>query len=107
MTRFHSQKRGCSRSLIQNFDIYGEGVAFTFQKNARFSTWIGMVFTLLTLSFMIAFTVNRTTKLVSQEDPFFSMLAMAAEDSEVDLWELNFMFAVTKLDPRAGRVSAE
>ena len=35
------------------------------------------------------------------------MLAMAGEGSEVDLWQLNFMFAVTKLDPRAGRVTAE
>ena len=35
------------------------------------------------------------------------MLAMEAEDVEVDLWDLNFMFAVENLDPRIGRVNAE
>ena len=66
-----------------------------------------MLFTLLTAAMMISFSVNRTVKLVSKDDPFFSMLAMAAEEDEVDLWSLKFMFAVEKLDPRVGRVSAE
>ena len=66
-----------------------------------------MIFTILTAVFMISFTVNRTIKLVSKDDPFFSMLAMAAEENEIDLWDLNFMFAVEKLDPRVGRVNAE
>ena len=66
-----------------------------------------MMFTLMTAAFMISFTVNRTIKLWSKDDPFFSMLAMAAEENEIDLWQLNFMFAVEKLDPRVGRINAE
>ena len=45
-----------------------------------------MMFTLMTAAFMISFTVNRTIKLWSKDDPFFSMLAMAAEENEIDLW---------------------
>ena len=65
-----------------------------------------MVFTLLTAALMLSFTVVRTLKLVSKDDPFFSMLAMAADEVEVDLWDLGFMFAIDNLDPRVGRVSA-
>ena len=66
-----------------------------------------MVFTLMTASMMISFAVNRTIKLVSKDDPFFSMLAMAAEEREIDLKDLKFMFAIEKLDPSVGRIGVE
>ena len=53
---------------------------------------------------MIGFTVNRSVKLVSKKDPFFSMLTMASEFQGIDLWKLNYMFAIESLDPRVGRV---
>mgnify|MGYP000928606412 CR=1 FL=1 len=53
------------------------------------------------------FLVMRTTKLVSREDPFFSMLHMGSPDQDIDLFQLNHFFAVQKLDPRAGRLVAE
>lgn len=65
-----------------------------------------MFVTFLTFALMISFTVNRCVKLVDASDPFFSMLTMASEDEQIDLWELNYMFAVEKLDPRVGRVKA-
>ena len=57
---------------------------------------------------MIAFLTNRLMKLVSKDDPFFSMLNFASDQTEdIDLWKDKFMFAVEKLDPRAGRIDAE
>ena len=66
---------------------------------------------MLTLVLMISFFVNRTLKLVSKDDPFFSMLTMSAKDDNlppseginyanttntvsVELWDLKYIFAV-------------
>ena len=38
-------------------------------------------------------------KVIHQEDPFFSMTTMASNYEHLDLWELNYMFAIEKIDP--------
>ena len=53
---------------------------------------------------MLSLTVNRTLKLVSKDDPFFSTLSEQSDDT-VYLGELNYMFAIENIDPRVGRVS--
>ena len=49
----------------------------------------------------------RTSKLISMDDPFFSMTTMVGENSYIDLWQLGFMFAVEDVDPRLGRIEVQ
>ena len=34
------------------------------------------------------------------------MISMAANGQSIDLYELNFFFAIEKVDPKVGRISA-
>ena len=43
-------------------------------------------------------------KLVKGDDPFFAMTTSPYEDQIIDLWALQFMFAVEAVDPRLGRI---
>lgn len=52
----------------------------------------------------IGFFVVRTSKIATNDDPFFSMTTMGQEDNLIDLHELKFFFAIEKLDPKVGRV---
>ena len=55
---------------------------------------------------MLSFMLVRTSKLISAEDPFFSMTTQVREDTTnpIDLWKLGFMFAVEQVEPRIGRI---
>ena len=54
-----------------------------------------------------AFFIVRTKKFFSKEDEFFSMTTMALQKSEIDLWELGFVFAVQNVPEEIGRVKVE
>ena len=53
---------------------------------------------------MLSFFIVRTSKLISMEDPFFSMTTMALFSQEIDLYKLDFYFAVEEMPPEVGRV---
>ena len=55
---------------------------------------------------MISFAVNRTLKLVSDDDPFLTLISEAVDDDKVELGSLDFMFAIKKIDPKIGRITA-
>ena len=108
----HSKNVGSGRNkcLVNTFadlDIYGQSVSFTFQDKVRFPTCIGIFFTVVTLSLMISFTVIRLLKLLNKNDPFFSTTVFDAFNKEVNLGEMNFMFALENIDPKIGRISAQ
>ena len=95
-------------SELKTFDMFGESVKLTFQKNDTYQTWIGTCITFLIGILFIAFFGVRTNKLVSATDPFFSMMTMAKEQTEpIDLWAMNYMFAIQDVDPRVGYIHAE
>ena len=79
---------------------------FTFQSKTRFTTWIGSTISCVMISFFITFLVIRTIKLASGDDPFFSMTLLPSENEAIDLWKLDFMFAIEDLDPRVGQIQA-
>lgn len=57
---------------------------------------------------MTIFFAVRTRKLLGGYDPFFAMISKPAEAGEtIDLWALEYMFAVQKLDPKYGHISVE
>ena len=47
---------------------------------------------------------TRTMKLFLGEDPFFAMAIEPYENETIDLWSLDFMFAVENIDPKVGRL---
>ena len=56
---------------------------------------------------MISLAVNRTLKLVSDDDPFLSSISEAVDDDQVELGSLDFMFAIKNIDPKLGRITAK
>ena len=88
-------------------DAYGSPVELTFQNKSKYQTSLGATITLLLYFALLSFVGQRTMKLISASDPFFSMTRQANDDSQgpIDLWALGFMFAVEKIDPRYGRIA--
>ena len=90
---------GCSM-----IDFYGEPVQLTFNENSSFSSSCGYCMSFLTIIVFITFLSIQTQKLISLEDPFFSMMTTPRAESEaLDLGKLGYNFAVEKIDPRVGR----
>ena len=58
------------------------------------------------LALFLAFMTIRTQKLVSFDEPYLSTMTEKAEGRIVDLFELDFFFAVEKPDPRVAYVEA-
>ena len=102
-----ANKHGCISNTVRSFDFYGTNLNFTFHGSDKFSTCVGTVITFFSLVLMISFTVNRSMKLVSKDDPFFSSLSMSSDEEEIDLGNLKYMFALENIDPRIGRLVVE
>ena len=62
--------------------------------------------TTLVVTLLIAFTVVKTQKLVLYGEPNLSTTSMQADGGGIDLYKLDFMFAIEKPDARVGRVKA-
>ena len=60
-------------------DMFGEAVEFTFQKKKRYQTVYGALISIACTILMTSFFIVRTLKLISKDDPFFSMTTMALE----------------------------
>lgn len=57
------------------------------------------------MTLFMAFCAVRTLKLVSRDDPFFSMITMEKDEQiAIDLWKNNFAFAIEAVDPKIGRI---
>ena len=54
----------------------------------------------------MTFAVMRLLKLVVNNDPLVSMVEMESMDTEVDLFDLGYMFAIQAPDPKAGLIVA-
>ena len=79
---------------------------FTFNNSVKHPTWPGLIVSIICLAAMTSFTVVRTMKLVSKDDPFFSTVTKSREDEGLDLWKLGIMYAIEKIDPSIGVISA-
>ena len=69
-----------------------------------FTTNIGACVSIVSLLFLGLISTSRTINLFEGEDPFFSMSDVAYGDETIDLWALQFMFAVEDIDPKLGRI---
>jgi len=95
-----------SCSLFKSLDLFGEKINLTFKQEKDFKTTFGAIISLICSIALIAFLVVQTQKLISKEDPFFSMTTSSKVTDTIDLWELGFIFAIENIDPKVGRIEA-
>ena len=62
-------------------DFYGEPVQLTFNEANSYSSSCGYCMSFLTLIVFITFLGIQTQKLISLEDPFFSMMTIPRPES--------------------------
>ena len=70
-------KHGVSCKILKNVDLFGEYINFQFKQDMTYNTTLGGIVSTMVLAVMISFVVMRTGKLISREDPFFSMTTQA------------------------------
>ena len=70
-------KHGVSCKILKHFDLFGEKVNFSFKQDKTYNTTLGGFISVMVLTVLISFVVMRTAKLISREDPFFSMTRQA------------------------------
>ena len=92
---------------LKDLDMYGAGVEFNFQGKNRFTTVIGSIMTFITILLFISFAAIRTLEFALQGDPFINMTSLIAEEESIDLWDIDFVFAIEDLDPKVGRISVQ
>lgn len=92
---------------FKNVDFFGKPIRLSFRQKETFQTTYGGIVSTICATLMLVFLIARSYKLVSKEDPFFSTTIIASpKDFLFDLWELGFIFALSKVDPTVGRVEA-
>ena len=68
---------------------------------------MGVIFTILVLLLFLSFSLLRTLRLISGDDPFFSMITLSDDSmTEVELGKFNYRFALKKIDPTIGVIEA-
>lgn len=93
------------KKKLNNLDIFGSEVKFTFENDSKHRTWPGIIVSIICFAAMTSFTLVRTLKLLSNDDPFFSTVTKARDtDDQIDLGKLGMMFAIEKIDPSFGYV---
>ena len=92
---------------LRMMDIYGEVPNFTFKKQAVHRSLIGSLVTVLALSTFAVSLILRTQKLINGEDPQLSMVTLPLEfDRSIDLKELQYGFAVQRVDEKKAKIEA-
>ena len=103
-SNLRADKNTCER--WKTFDRFGQSVEFTFPGERQYKTSIGALVSLVCISLMIAFVAQRTSKLISRDDPFVTMTSSSNDDSLVALGQQRFMFAISDIDPKLGTIEA-
>ena len=88
-------------------DIFGERINFKFKKESKITSPIGTFFSCITMTLFLIFFINRSEKIISGSDPYVSMLVTGTESSKIDLQQMNFFFAIQKIDPTIGYVEVK
>ena len=75
--------------FLKSIDMYGPTPTFTFKGRETFQTWVGTISTILAMLLFLSFSLVRTVKLISGDDPFLSMITLPDEEmTEIDLAKL-------------------
>ena len=91
--------------ILHDLDFLGQNVNFTFKRDEVFTTNLGTTVSIISILLLGFVLLSRTIKLVEGADPIFAMVTSPYEDEQtIDLWDLNFKFAVEAVDPKIGRL---
>ena len=109
MKNSEKKKAGACRNSYKSLDMYGEPISLTFQNDSKYKTTLGATISLVCYVTLLSFLMVRTYKLISMEDPFFSVAPVARriQDHPLDLYDLGFMFATSSIKPEVGRLKVE
>ena len=101
MQKYRHRKGTCG--FFKSFDLYGKDISLTFKKQFVEKTWFGAFVTVVVMGIFSAFSMVRTQKFFSGDDPFLSMIDHPS-DNVIDLVKAGFAFSITKLKPEYGRI---
>ena len=91
--------------LLKKIDFFGQSVQLTFRKESKFRSEIGGVAslffyivlgTIIVIKSLTFFDSQNTTKTVTSQ--------LLGEAETIDLFALNYRFAIEKVDPRIGSI---
>ena len=100
-----SQKTiGLNCRKLHEFDFLYHSVNLTFNQKEVYTTKIGTVCSIISILFLGLIFYTRTVKMFAREDPYFAMVKSLYGGETIDLWALDFMFAIEAVDPRLGRL---
>ena len=99
--------------LVTKIDAFDRKAEFTFKTGkdeyaTSIKTGFGGSVSLFYFAIMVAITIVKTKELLAGHDEAHHQVTTAfLDDTEpIDLYELNYMFAVEKPDPKKGRIAA-
>ena len=101
----HDRESRCSKEL-KRFDFLGHDIRMTFEQKGIFTTNLGAVISIIFGLLLMTVYAAKTMKLVGGDNSTVSMLPMPTDvNQDIDLWDLEYMFANQNVEPRIGRLS--
>ena len=92
---------------LKDFDGFAKTIQFTFRGQTHFSTKVGGTIYLICCILFFFLWMVKTLDLITKKDQELKMIESESNYAGLDLFELGFMFAIEKIDPRLGKVEAE
>ena len=92
-------------TLLQRLDMYGGQVKLTFKGHTQYTTVFGGVCTIISFALLMVFYTIKSIDFIGQYDVRMSMIENVQDGTEsIDLTELGYRMAVSKIDPKYGRI---
>ena len=88
--------------------MFGQQVNFTFQGKEQFQTSCGGCCTIIVSILLLIFYLIKIFEFAAAVNPKLSLIENVIEGNEAfDLYDLDFRFALTKIDPRVGEITVQ
>ena len=94
------------QSIIKKLDMFGQSVQLTFRQREKYKTDVGgiaSIFLFMLLGFLIAI---KTVEYADKENAQMYMANTIGSVESIDLFKLNYRFAIMPVDPRIGTFEA-
>ena len=92
---------------MKNSDIFGQSVQLTFRGESTYKSNIGGAASLVFFAIMSSLIAHYTVQFVQVENSNTSLSDIIREEYSMNLYELNYRFAIEKIDSMVGNVTAK
>ena len=93
---------------LKGVDLYGSSIGFRFQGQSSYKTTCGGICSVITLIFLLLCFILKSIDFFGRLDPLYSMIEnLQDENSQFDLFEKGYVFAIQEIDERYGRIKVE